>query len=96
MFAWLLNLLLCLIIWNIWKVRKKTKYEDIVMNYLNIIEAIRLQIVSIYQGHKLLLHKGKTSLDYLNFFKLPCTMKSTAIKFILWKQTYYSLGKVKC
>lgn len=42
LYAWLPNILPCLIIWNIWIARNKAKYEDMEMNHWNIIKSIRL------------------------------------------------------
>lgn len=86
LFAWLLKMFSCLIIWKIWKATNKAKFEDIVMNHLNIIEATRLQVVSIYQAHKLVLPKGKTPLHYESF----------SYQVGIMEKPFFPLGEIKC
>lgn len=84
MYDWLLDMLPCLILWTSSIAKNKAKFDDKVMNASNIIESIRTQIFGLHQSQKVILHKGKTPLNCINFFNLPFTIKSCSIKLIVW------------
>lgn len=64
------------------------------MNALNIIENAKLQIYTLHRGHKVLLNKGKTPLNCINYFNLPFTDKSWSIKLNVWTRPSFPWVKL--
>lgn len=76
--TWFLKTLPCIIIWNIWKSRCKSKFEDYEMHCFPIISNIISNFVDIYNAHNLTLAKGNLSVECLSFFKFATVEKYNA------------------
>lgn len=75
--SWLLRLVTSLRSWNIWKAKNLAIYEDICMNSVAIIFAVKSQIEDTYKACNLSLHNPKSLAAWANFFN---------IKLSIWKR----------
>src|SRR4051812_7434369 len=94
LYSWLLRVLPCYILWNLWKSRNKAMFDSTVMNHSNIITAVQSQTCDTFHAFKLSLHRGKVSSEALTSFNLPTCDKKLNTQLVIWKKPNLNIFKL--
>lgn len=79
LYSWLLHIIPCFIIWEIWKARNRYRFDDKSMSADAIIEELKCKLSDIYLAHKLKLQRGPLLEKFTIFSVLVAKLHHIAI-----------------
>lgn len=95
LYYWLLICLPPIIMWHIWKARNKAKFENVRIEYAEILKNIEAYVHDLYTANKLCLEKGKCSDTIIQTLDLKYIKhRRSAIFMVRWIPPWYSWAKL--